>query len=123
MFGHLALDTQFRVLGIVFLASVLLTTALMYVYSQNRNRSAAYVMAASHLRPLVQMFPQATQNALRGDASGFQSLSETRVAMHAVLTSLTRGGGSRAYRWRQRVARWRAPWPACSNFGMRMTRT
>jgi twitching motility protein PilJ len=92
VFGHLALDTQFRVLGIVFLASVLLTTALMYVYSQNRNRSAAYVMAASHLRPLVQMFPQATQNALRGDASGFQSLSETRVAMHAVLTSLTRGG-------------------------------
>lgn len=92
VFARLALDTQFRVLGIVFLASVLLTSALMYVYSQNRNRGIAYVMAASHLRPLVQAIPQAAQSALRGEVAGFQSLSEARAAMHDVLASLTRGG-------------------------------
>lgn len=90
--GGLALDTQFRVLGILFVVCVLLTTALVYVYSHNRSRSAAYATAAGHLRLLVQKIPQSAQAALRGKAHGFEELAVTQNDLQVTLKNLTQGG-------------------------------
>lgn len=90
--GRLALDTQFRILGMLFVVCVLLTTALMYVHIQNGVHSTAYAAVASHLRPLVQKIPKAAQNALRGEAEGFAELNATRQEFNLLLDKLTQGG-------------------------------
>lgn len=90
--SRLALDTQFRILGMLFVVCVLLTTALMYVHIQNGVRSTSYAAIASHLRPLVQKIPKAAQNALRGEPSGFTELNATRQEFNLLLDKLTRGG-------------------------------
>lgn len=90
--SRLALDTQFRILGILFVVCVLLTTALMYVHIQNGVRSTSYAAVASHLRPLVQKIPKAAQNALRGEPEGFTELNATRQEFNLLLDTLTRGG-------------------------------
>lgn len=90
--SRLALDTQFRILGMLFVVCVLLTTALMYVHIQNGVRSTSYAAVASHLRPLVQEIPKAAQNALRGEAGGFAELSAARQAFNLLLDKLTQGG-------------------------------
>ncbi|AJP49102.1 hypothetical protein PG1C_12995 [Rugosibacter aromaticivorans] len=90
--SRVALDMQFRILGMLFVVCVLLTTALMYVYIQNGVRSTSYAAVASHLRPLVQKISKAAQNALRGEAGGFEELSATRQAFDSLLDDLTQGG-------------------------------
>lgn len=90
--SRLALDTQFRILGMLFVVCVLLTTALMYVHIQNGVRSTSYAAVASHLRPLVQKIPKAAQNALRGEPDGFTELNATRQEFNLLLDKLTQGG-------------------------------
>ncbi|MDO8315213.1 MAG: methyl-accepting chemotaxis protein [Rugosibacter sp.] len=90
--SRLALDTQFRILGMLFVVCVLLTTALMYVHIQNGVRSTSYAAVASHLRPLVQKIPKAAQNALHGQASGFTELNAARLKFDLLLDKLTQGG-------------------------------
>ncbi|HEY8856060.1 MAG TPA: methyl-accepting chemotaxis protein [Rugosibacter sp.] len=90
--SRLALDTQFRILGMLFVACVLLTTALMYVHIQNGVRSTAYVTVTSHLRPLAEKIPKAAQNALRGEADGFAELNVTRQEFNLLLDRLSKGG-------------------------------
>jgi twitching motility protein PilJ len=90
--SRLALDTQFRILGVIFVVCVLLTTALMYVHIQNGVRSTAYVTVTSHLRPLAEKIPKAVQNALRGEAGGFTELNAARQEFNLLLDHLSQGG-------------------------------
>ncbi len=90
--GRLALDLQFRILGIVFVISVLLATAMIYVQIQNAVRGSAYATVSSHLRPLAQMVSRATRHALQGETGGFDELIAARSRFNLLLERLGQGG-------------------------------
>lgn len=90
--GKLPLDMQFRILGIVFITSVLLGTAMTYTQLQNASRGAAYARIAGELRPLAQQIGKATGAALQGQPQGFREIATARAQFDRHLTALTQGG-------------------------------
>ena len=90
--GKLALEVQFRILGIVFVISLLLTIAMIYVQVQNAARGSAYAGVTSRLRPLAQQIPKAMHSALQGENRGFAELDKARSQFNRLLETLTQGG-------------------------------
>jgi twitching motility protein PilJ len=88
----LALEMQFRILGIVFVISLLLAIAMIYVQVQNTARGSAYTALAGHLRPLAQQIPKATRSALQGESRGFDELDKARGRFNRLLAALAQGG-------------------------------
>lgn len=92
LLDKLALEMQFRILGIVFVISLLLAIAMIYVQIQNTARGSAYTALAGHLRPLAQQIPKATRSALQGESRGFDELDEARGRFNRLLAALAQGG-------------------------------
>jgi twitching motility protein PilJ len=90
--GKLPLEMQFRILGIVFVISLLLAIAMAYVQIQNATRGAAYASVVGHLRPLAQQLPKAMHSALQGENRGFAELGEARSQFNRLLEILAQGG-------------------------------
>jgi len=90
--GKLALEMQFRILGIVFVISLLLAIAMAYVQIQNATRGAAYANVVSHLQLLAQQIPKAMHSALQGENRGFAELGEARSQFNRLLEILAQGG-------------------------------
>jgi twitching motility protein PilJ len=91
-FGSLSLEMQFRILGIVFIACLLLGVAMVYTQLQNASRGAAYVKVAGNFRLLAVQIQQAADKAWRGDEQGLQTLQTVRKQFNQRLTVLTEGG-------------------------------
>ena len=92
LIGHLGIETQFRFLGIVFLISLLITIASIFVQSQATNRGTTFLSVASHLAPLTQQMPKAALNAMQGQAAGFTELRDARDNFAQSLDRLVEGG-------------------------------
>jgi hypothetical protein len=66
LIGHLEIQTQFRILGTVFLISLLVSVASVFMQVQATARGTTYLSVASHIPPLTQQIPMAALNARQG---------------------------------------------------------
>jgi twitching motility protein PilJ len=92
LIGHLEIQTQFRILGTVFLLSLLISIASIFMQVQATARGTTYLSVASHLPPLTQQIPKAALNAMQGQKEGFTELRDSRDSFAKLLESLTEGG-------------------------------
>jgi twitching motility protein PilJ len=92
LIGHLNIETQFRILGVVFLISLLITVAAIFIQSQATSRGTTYLSAAIRLTPLTQQIPRAALNAMQGQKEGFTELRDARDNFSKLLDSLVEGG-------------------------------
>ena len=92
LIGHLDIQTQFRILGTVFLLSLLITIAAVFLQVQATSRGLTYLSVASQLSSLTQQIPVATLNAMQGQTQGFTALRDARDNYNQLLDRLTDGG-------------------------------
>lgn len=92
LIGHLEIQTQFRILGTVFLLSLLISIASIFMQVQATARGTTYLSVASHIPPLTQQIPKAALNAMQGQKDGFTELRDSRDSFAKLLESLTEGG-------------------------------
>jgi twitching motility protein PilJ len=90
--GHLDIETQFRIIGTVFLISLLVTIAAIFMQNQATTRGTTYLSVASHIAPLTQQIPKAALNAMQGQAEGFTELRDARDNFSQLLERLVEGG-------------------------------
>jgi twitching motility protein PilJ len=92
LIGHLEIQTQFRILGTVFLISLLISIASVFMQVQATARGTAYLSVASHIPSLTQQIPKAALNAMQGQKEGFTELRDARDSFAKLLENLTEGG-------------------------------
>jgi hypothetical protein len=92
LIGHLDVQTQFRILGSVFLISLLVTIAAIFMQVQATARGTTFLSAAGHIAPLTEQIPKATLAAMQGQKDGFAELRDARDTFGKLLESLLEGG-------------------------------
>jgi twitching motility protein PilJ len=92
LIGHLDIETQFRILGTVFLISLLITIAAIFMQVQATTRGITYLSAASQIAPLTQQIPKAALIAMQGRVEGFKELRDARDSFSQLLERLGEGG-------------------------------
>ena len=92
LIGHLDIETQFRILGSIFLISLLITIAAIFMQSQATTRGSTFLAVASRIAPLTQQIPKAALNAIQGQAEGFTELRDARDNFDQLLERLVEGG-------------------------------
>ena len=92
LIGHLEIQTQFRILGTVFLVSLLISIASVFIQVQATNRGTTYLSVANHIRTLTQQIPRAAVSATLGQKEGFTELRDARDLFGNTLETLTEGG-------------------------------
>ena len=85
-------ETQFRILGSVFLISLLISIAAIFMQVQGTARGTTFLSVASHIAPLTQQIPKAALAAMEGQKESFAELREARDAFAKLLESLVEGG-------------------------------
>jgi twitching motility protein PilJ len=90
--GKLRVDQQFQILGTVFLITLLMAIAGIYLQNQTATRGTAYLTLSGQIRPLSQQIPKAAAAALQGDAAGFKEVREARGRFAQLLERLSEGG-------------------------------
>ncbi len=92
LIGHLGIETQFRILGSVFLVSLLISIAAIFMQVQATARGTTFLSVASNIAPLTQQIPKAVLAAMEGQKEAFTELREARDAFGKLLDSLLEGG-------------------------------
>ncbi len=92
LIGHLDIQTQFRILGAVFLISLLISVASIFMQVQATARGTTFLSVASHIASLTQQIPKAALNAMQGQKEGFTELRDARDSFAKLLESLEEGG-------------------------------
>ena len=92
LIGHLGIDIQFRILGTVFLVSLLIAIAAIFLQVQATARRTFFLSVTSQIAPLTQKIPRAALNALQGQPEGFAELREARDRFGKLLESVVDGG-------------------------------
>ena len=92
LIGHLEIQTQFRILGTVFLISLLITIGAVFLQVQATSRGITYLSVTSQLSSLTQQIPIAALNAMQGQTEGFAELRDARDSYDRLLERLTDGG-------------------------------
>ena len=92
LIGHLGIETQFRILGSIFLISLLISVASIFMQVQATARGTTFLTVASHIAPLTQQIPKAAQAALQGQKDGINELRDARESFGKLLESLLEGG-------------------------------
>ena len=92
LIGHLNIQAQFRILGAVFLVSLLITVASIFMQVQTTARDTTFLAVAVHIPPLTQQIPKAALNAMQGQKEAFVELRDARDNLGRLLGSLAEGG-------------------------------
>ncbi len=92
LIGRFPVTFQFQVLGAIFLVSLLIAVAGIYLQSNTATRATAYLSLAGQIRPLAQQVPKAAAAALQGDPAGFKELREARNRFAQLVELLGEGG-------------------------------
>jgi len=92
LIGHLNIQTQFRILGAVFLVSLLISVAAIFMQVQASTRGTTFLSVASHIPPLTQQIPKAALSAMQGQKEGFSELRDARDGLGKLLENLAEGG-------------------------------
>lgn len=100
LIGHLDIETQFRILGTVFLISLLITVAAIFMQGQATTRGTTYLSVAGQIAPLTQQIPKSALNAMQGQKEGFTELRDSRDNFSKLLEAWSKGVRSRASRCR-----------------------
>ncbi|NJD35501.1 MAG: methyl-accepting chemotaxis protein [Betaproteobacteria bacterium] len=92
LIGHFDIQIQFRILGAIFLISLLISVASIFMQIQATTRGTTFLSAASHIPPLTQQIPKAALTAMQGQKEAFTELREARDSLVKLLESLAEGG-------------------------------
>ena len=92
LIGHLEIQTQFRILGTIFLVSLLISIASVFIQVQATARGTTYLSVANHIPTLIQQIPRAAVNATLGQKEGFTELRDARDQFAKTLETLAEGG-------------------------------
>ncbi|MCX7149780.1 MAG: methyl-accepting chemotaxis protein [Rhodocyclales bacterium] len=92
LIGHMDIETQFRIIGTVFLISLLITVAAVFLQVQATTRGITYLSVTSQISSLTQQIPIATLNAMQGQTEGFSELRDARDNYDQLLERLVDGG-------------------------------
>ena len=92
LIGHLPIQTQFRILGAIFLISLLITVASIFMQAQATARGTVFLSVASRITSLTQQIPKAALNAMQGQKEGFSELRDARDSFVELLGSMEKGG-------------------------------
>jgi twitching motility protein PilJ len=92
LIGQFDIETQFRIIGTVFLISLLITIAAIFMQGQATARGTTYLSVAAHLGPLTQQIPKAALSAMQGQTEGFTELRDARDSFSKLLEGLVEGG-------------------------------
>ncbi|MCK9380315.1 MAG: methyl-accepting chemotaxis protein [Sulfuritalea sp.] len=92
LIGNFDIETQFRIIGTIFLISLLITIAAVFLQVQSTNRGITYLSVTSQVSSLTQQIPIATLNAMQGQTEGFSELRDARDSYDQLLERLTEGG-------------------------------
>jgi len=92
LIGHLNIETQFRILGTIFLISLLITIAAIFMQGQATTRGSTYLSVVSQIAPLTQQIPKSALNALQGQPEGFTELRDARDSFGRLVEGLIEGG-------------------------------
>lgn len=95
LIGDLTIQTQFRILGSVFLISLLITVASIFMQVQATARGTVFLSVAARIPPLTQQIPKAALNAMQGNKEAFLELRDARDNLARLLDSLATGGDVR----------------------------
>ncbi len=91
LIGHLEIQTQFRILGTIFLVSLLISIASVFIQVQATARGTTYLSVANHIPTLIQQIPRAAVNATLGQKEGFTELRDARDQFAKTLETLAEG--------------------------------
>jgi twitching motility protein PilJ len=92
LIGKLDIDTQFRILGTVFLVSLLIAIAAIFMQNQATSRGITHLAVAGQIAPLTQQIPKAALAAMQGQKEGFTELRDARDSFGILLERLVEGG-------------------------------
>ena len=92
LIGHLDVQTQFRILGSIFLISLLISVAAIFLQVQATARGTTFLSVAGYIAPLTEQIPKATLTAMQGQKDGFTELRDARDSFGKLLESLSEGG-------------------------------
>jgi twitching motility protein PilJ len=92
LIGNLDIDTQFRVLGTVFLISLLIAIAAIFMQNQATSRGITHLAVSGQIAPLTQQIPKAALAAMQGQKEGFAELRDARDSFGNLLERLVEGG-------------------------------
>jgi len=92
LIGLLDIETQFRILGTIFLISLLITIAAIFMQGQATTRGTTYLSVVSHIAPLTQQIPKSALNAMQGQPEGFTELRDARDSFGRLVEGLIEGG-------------------------------
>ena len=92
LIGNFDIETQFRIIGTIFLISLLITIAAVFLQVQSTNRGIVYLSVTSQVSSLTQQIPIATLNAMQGQTEGFSELRDARDSYDQLLERLAEGG-------------------------------
>ena len=92
LIGHLEIQTQFRILGTIFLVSLLISIASVFIQVQATARGTTYLSVANHIPTLIQQIPRAAVNATLGQKEGFTELRDARDQFAKTLETLAEDG-------------------------------
>jgi twitching motility protein PilJ len=90
--GQFSIELQFQILGVIFLLSLLIAIAGIFMQNQVATRATAYLTLSGQIRPLAQQVPKAAIAALQGDATGFKELRSARDRFAHLVDRLASGG-------------------------------
>ena len=88
LIGYLSVELQFRILGTIFLLSLLITIAAIFMQGQATARGTGYLSVARHIAPLTQQIPKAALGAMQGHPEGFAELRDVRNNFGKLLEGL-----------------------------------
>jgi twitching motility protein PilJ len=91
LIGHLDIETQFRILGTVFVVCMLITIAAIFAQTQATSHGVAHLALTSRIAPLTQQIPNAALNAMRGQPGSFAELRTNRDSFRQMLERLGAG--------------------------------
>ena len=92
LIGSFDIDTQFRILGTVFLISLLIAIAAIFMQNQATSRGITHLSVAGQIAPLTQQIPKAAIAAMQGQKEGFAELRDARDNFGTLLERLVEGG-------------------------------
>ena len=92
LIGGLDIDTQFRILGTIFLVSLLIAIAAIFMQNQTTSRGITHLAVSGQISPLTQQIPKAALAAMQGQKEGFAELRDARDNFGTLLERLVEGG-------------------------------
>ncbi|MCD2515162.1 methyl-accepting chemotaxis protein [Massilia sp. G4R7] len=96
LIGHMPLARQLRLVLVAFVAGILLTVTAMWQDGAHTDVVSQQGQLAADALMHSQRVAKAAPNALRGEATAFVELDESRAELGRLLTLLARGGKSGA---------------------------